>query len=89
MMCICWRTAALILGVMAACVAAAAHGQIVVPPLSPTGPYPVACTNVEQDFSRVPAGETAEMYWRGVASGGNERYVDALLIAPASALSST
>ena len=88
-MCICWRTAALILGVMAACVAAAAHGQMVVPPLSPTGPYPVACTNVEQDFSRVPAGESAEMYWRGVASGGNERYVDALLIAPASALSST
>jgi len=88
-MCICWRTAALILGVMAACVAAAAHGQMVVPPLSPAGPYPVACTNVEQAFSRVPAGESAEMYWRGVASGGNERYVDALLIAPASALSST
>jgi dienelactone hydrolase len=74
---------------MAACVTPAAHGQTVVPPLPPTGPYPAACTNVEQDFSRVPAGETAEMYWRGVASGGNQRYIDALLIAPASALSST
>jgi len=38
---------------------------------------------------RVPRGETAEMYWRGSASGGKERYVDALLVAPASALVST
>jgi len=89
MMCTCRCTTALILGVIAASVAAIAHGQTVVPPLPVTGPYPVACTNIEQDFSRVPAGETAEMYWRGAASGGNERYVDALLIAPANALSST
>jgi len=66
-----------------------AFGQDVVPPLPATGAYPVACTNVEQDFSRVPSGESAEMYWRGSSGGGNQRYVDALLISPASALTST
>ena len=67
----------------------AAHGQTVVPPLPVTGAYPVACTNVEQDFARVQGGETADMYWRGVSSGDNERYVDALLVSPANALTST
>jgi hypothetical protein len=67
----------------------AAHGQTVVPPLPIVGPYPVACTNVEQDFARVPRGETADMYWRGVTSGGKERYVDALLVSPTGALTST
>lgn len=69
--------------------ALAAYGQTVVPPLPVTGAYPVACTNVEQDFSRVSSGETAEMYWRGSSSGGKERYVDALLVSPTSALTST
>jgi len=64
------------------------RAQTVVRPLSVTGPYPVACTNVEQDFARVPAGETAEMYWRGASTGSKKRYVDALLVAPANALTS-
>ena len=64
------------------------HAQTV-PALPITGPYPVACTNVEQDLGRVPAGETPEMYWRGASSGGKERYVDALLVSPANALTST
>jgi hypothetical protein len=67
----------------------AARGQSVVPPLPVVGPYPVACTNVEQDFGRVPPGETADMYWRGQSGGGNERYVDSLLVSPADALTST
>jgi len=75
--------------VAAACGAPVAHAQSTVPPLSPVGPYPVACTNVEQVLSRVPAGETADMYWRGVASNGKERYVDALLASPADALTAT
>ena len=83
------RISAVVLAVTATCLAAAAQGQTIVPPVPTTGPYPVACTNVEQDFSRVPGDETAEMYWRGDASGGKERYVDALLVAPASALVST
>jgi len=69
--------------------ACAASAQTVVPPMSGVGPHPVGCTNVEQDLSRVPAGETADMYWRGVASDGKERYVDALLVAPANALTTT
>ena len=60
----------------------AASSQSVIPPLPTTGPYPVACTNVEQDLSRVTDGETADMYWRGVASGDKVRYVDALLVSP-------
>src|SRR5580765_5868073 len=67
----------------------AAHAQTVVPPLPVVGPYPVACTNVEQDFARVPPGETADMYWRGQSGGGKERYVDALLVSPTGALTST
>ena len=63
--------------------------QSVIPPLPITGPYPVACTNVEQDLSRVPQGETASLYWRGVASGDTVRYIDALLVSPGNALTST
>jgi len=80
---------AVVLAVTATCLAGAARSQTTVPPVPATGPYPVACTNVEQDFSRVPGDETADMYWRGSASGGKERYVDALLVTPASALTST
>ena len=83
------RFVACLAAVLAACGAALVSAQTVVPPLPVTGPHPVACTNVEQDFARVPSGETAEMYWRGVASGGSERYVDALLVAPSAALTTT
>jgi predicted dienelactone hydrolase len=63
--------------------------QSVIPPLPTTGPYPVACTNVEQDLSRVSQGETASQYWRGVASGDTVRYVNALLVSPGNSLAST
>jgi len=66
-----------------------ARAHTVVPPLPAAGPYPVACTNVEQDVSRIPPGDTVDQYWRGVASNGTERYVDALLVAPANALTTT
>jgi dienelactone hydrolase len=72
-----------------ALIAHGASAQSVIPPLSTSGPYPVGCTNVEQDLSRVPPGETATLYWRGVASGDTVRYVDALLVSPANALAST
>ncbi len=83
------RAVATVFALIAACAAVDAASQTVVPPLPTTGAYPVGCTNVEQDFSRVPSGETAQMYWRGAASGGEERYVDALLVAPSAALAST
>ena len=52
----------------------------------PPGTYPVGCSNVEQDLSRVQAGETAQQYWEGFPSDGQERYVDQLLVDPTHAL---
>ncbi|HSV20140.1 MAG TPA: hypothetical protein VLR71_17120 [Casimicrobiaceae bacterium] len=63
--------------------------QAVVPPLPLTGPHPVGCTNVEQDLTRVHPGDTADMYWRGVATDDATHYVDALLVSPTDALTST
>ncbi len=47
-------------------------------PISP-GQYAVACSNVEQDFTRIAAGASAEDYWEG----NTGRYVTDLLIDPA------
>jgi dienelactone hydrolase len=71
--------------VCALALACVAHAQSVaalsgeVPPIGP-GSYPVACSNVEQDFSRVTPGASAENYWEG-SSG----YVTDLLTDPAHA----
>lgn len=83
------RTSAWLLATGLALLAHEVAAQSVIPPLPTTGPHPVACTNVEQDLSRVPPGETASMYWRGVASGDKLRYVDQLLVSPGDALTST
>ena len=56
------------------------------PPVALPGPNPVGCSNLEQDFARVPQGETAESYWRGLATEEGERYVTDLLADPAIAL---
>jgi predicted dienelactone hydrolase len=53
-----------------------------VAPIGP-GAYPVACSNVEQDFSRVAPGAGATNYWEGSAPGGG--YVTDLLTDPAHA----
>lgn len=53
------------------------------PPLPP-GPYAVGCTSVEQDFTRLTPGETAQQYWEGIPAGdGRARYVTDLLTNPA------
>ena len=52
----------------------------------PPGAFPVGCSNVEQDFTRLQPGETAQQYWQGFPTGGQERYVDQLLVDPAHAL---
>jgi hypothetical protein len=65
-------------------VAAQAQPTVEVPPIGP-GPYTVACSNVEQDFSRVAAGAIAKDYWEGVRAGNSSRYVTDLLIDPAHA----
>jgi predicted dienelactone hydrolase len=56
-------------------------------PTSPSlqGAYPVGCSNVEQDISRVKAGETPADYWEG-NPGATARYVTDLLVAPDRAL---
>jgi len=51
-----------------------------IPPIG-AGPYAVACSNVEQDFTRMTAGASPREYWEGF--GG--RYVTDLLVDPAHA----
>jgi predicted dienelactone hydrolase len=64
-------------------VAHAADSLAVIAPVPRPGPYPVACSNVAQDFSRLAPLETADMYWRGVPrDGGAPRYVTELLSEP-------
>ena len=50
-----------------------------VPPVG-AGPYAVGCSSVEQDFSRVPQGESPGAWWEGVpAASGAPRYLTDLL----------
>ncbi len=50
------------------------------------GKYPVGCSNVEQDFSRLRAGEAASDYWEGNPLSDGSHYVTELLVSPANAL---
>ena len=51
------------------------------------GPYPIACSNVAQDFSRLSPGEPAELSWEGYPrSDGSPRYVTDLLSDPGNTL---
>lgn len=49
------------------------------------GRYPVGCSNIEQDFSRVASGSDAPAYWEG-RGGNGSGYVTDLLSDPAHAL---
>jgi len=53
-----------------------------IPPLG-AGPNPVGCSNVAQDFTRVPSGDSAQDYWEGKPAGNTQRYVTDLLADPA------
>ena len=65
-------------------VAVAGDSLAVVAPIPRPGPYPVACSNVAQDFSRLGTLESANEYWRGLPRGdGSPRYVTDLLSEPA------
>ena len=78
-----------------ACAALCAFGatlacaQSVVPPVPAGGPHPVACSNIEQDFSRVVPGTSAEDYWRGLTTEEGERYIVSLLASRQDALVAT
>ena len=50
------------------------------------GPYAVGCSNVEQDFTRIPPGESAQAYWEGLPRNGTGRFVTDLLVDPARSL---
>ena len=81
-----WKSAiALVACALALPSADASDPLATVDPL-PAGTYPVGCSNVEQDFSRVQPGESAQQYWQGFPAGGGERYVSQLLVDPADAL---
>jgi predicted dienelactone hydrolase len=43
------------------------------------GPYPVACSNMAQDFTRLLPGDTPDNYWEGEPGGSGPRYVTSLL----------
>src|SRR6202171_3493500 len=76
------------IAVISASSAPRADSTFEVPPLSLPGPFPVACSNVVQDFTRVGSGESASDYWEGIpASSGGSRYVTDLLADPANTLS--
>jgi predicted dienelactone hydrolase len=64
-----------------AVVAVDAHADSI-PPFGP-GPNPVGCSNVAQDFTRVPMGDSAQDYWEGNPAGNTPRYITDLLADPA------
>jgi predicted dienelactone hydrolase len=70
-------------GALVAVTAANATGGITP---SAAGKYPVACSNVEQDFSRLKPGSAASDYWEGNPLSDGSHYVTELLVSPADAL---
>ncbi len=62
----------------------------VVTPLPLPGPYPVACSNVTQDFGRVAPGEDVQAYWEGLPrDDGTSRTIADLLSDPSNTLGVT
>jgi predicted dienelactone hydrolase len=85
-----WRSIAFVAAaaVVTASSVARADSAFEVPPLALPGPFPVACSNVVQDFTRVGTGESASDYWEAVPrSSGGSRYVTDLLADPPNTLS--
>lgn len=60
------------------------HTEVVNPIV--TGPYKVACSNLEHDVSRIIAGATAADYWEGRLVNDKLLYVDQILAAPQTAI---
>ncbi|MGL4231220.1 MAG: alpha/beta hydrolase family protein [Casimicrobium sp.] len=73
-----------VLSLLAAAALAQPAPRVLTPP-SLVGAYPVGCSNVEQDISRLKTGETLVDYWEG-NPGATGRYVTDLLVAPTNAL---
>src|SRR5215471_2743024 len=63
---------------------AQAPGASVLQSLPLPGPYPVGCSNVMQDFSRVAPGEDVQAYWEALPrDSGSPRMITDLLADPA------
>ena len=70
--------------------AAQVSGSTVLTPLPLPGPYPVGCSNVTQDFSRVAPGEDVQAYWEGLPrDNGTSRTIANLLSDPSNTLGVT
>ncbi|HEY8243939.1 MAG TPA: hypothetical protein VII68_10800 [Casimicrobiaceae bacterium] len=81
------RFAIAVFAAVASQAANAADSLTVIAPVPRPGPYPVACSNVAQDFSRVGAQESADQYWSGLPrADGSPRYVTDLLSETAGSL---
>jgi predicted dienelactone hydrolase len=68
------------------------HTALALSPLAPpslVGKYPVACSNVEQDFTRLATGQSPPDYWEGNPNASGNRYVTDLLVNPDKALTYT
>jgi dienelactone hydrolase len=79
-------------GIVLACMAFPSDADPLaeVSPRPLNGGYPVACSNVAQDFGRLPPGEPVELTWEGFPrSDGSPRYVTDLLADPANTLVAT
>ncbi len=66
-----------------------AFAQTPLAPPSLVGKYPVACSNVEQDFARLTTGQAPPDYWEGNPNASGNRYVTDLLVSPDRALTYT
>ncbi len=76
----CWAASVFVVLLGIAAAPARADPSLVFPPLPLPGPYPVACSNVTQDFTRLAPGEDVQTYWEGVPrADGSQRYVTDLL----------
>ncbi len=74
------------LALAAALPAAAANHEVVATPIG-AGPFRVACSNVAQDEAAIAAlGSSPTDIWEGRPLGGQPRYVDQVLAAPATAV---
>jgi hypothetical protein len=54
-------------------------------PVLPAGPHAVGCSNMTQDFTRIPLDDVAQDYWEGKPKGNATRYVTDLFTNPANA----
>jgi predicted dienelactone hydrolase len=61
---------------------AATDPMATVDPIAVPGPYPVACSNVAQDFTQAPTDDIRNAYWEGTGAGSPGMYVTQILLEP-------